>query len=155
VAIEDNDVFRILISKAHIFHPEIVVLQAGDVQTAIWFDGLIVQMQVGQLTPGLGEALEVGNGIHQGEVGQIFLEVGREAFLVARAVQQTIDIIENVFPGDLVPVFLPAEVEDEVGDGVVACVLACRLRLEQVRLLVNIAFVIIQGKTLSSSIKAI
>lgn len=85
-------------------------------------NGLVVEVEFGEVASGLGEGLVVGGFRGERDAGEHLLEVGGEALAVFRAVEDAVDVVEDVFLGDLLSVGLAEGGEDGVGDGGLAAV---------------------------------
>jgi hypothetical protein len=95
------------------FEGEFVALD-GDV--GMGRDGLVVEVEFGEVASGLGEGLVVGGFRGERDAGEHFLEVGGEAFAVFRAVEDAVNVGENVFFGDGVSVGFAEGGENGVRD---------------------------------------
>ena len=59
--------------------------------------GLVVQMPMGQIAPGLGERAEIRKLLHGGDAREFLAEVVGVAAAVVRGMQQPVNVVEQVF----------------------------------------------------------
>ena len=108
-----------------------------------------------QAAPCLAESPEVGGFLHQGQARQHLLEVCSKGSAVVRGVKQAVDVVEDVFLGDLGAVLLSALLKDKVCNGVLPLVLPgiCIAAVEERRSGGGLLFLVVEGEALSACIQ--
>ena len=87
--------------------------------------GLIIQMPMGEIAAGLGERAEIRKRLHGGDAREFLAEVVGVAAAVVRGMQQPVNVVEQVFLAQALPLAFRriGELEMQearVGDGVTA-----------------------------------
>ena len=85
-------------------------------------------MQVSQCPTSLAERPEVAHVLDQRNTRQRLLQIDGECLPVFRAVQEAIDVVEDVLFGDGLAVLPPGSLQNKVGDAVAAGVLGVGAR---------------------------
>lgn len=115
----DDGVSHAFFREAHFRHSEVA---GGVLLQGVGLHGLVIEVPVGEFSPGAGEGPEVRR---EGDAGHFLAEVVLKALSVFRAVQQAVDVIEDVFSADFgVGVGVAELLQRPVGDGLVPNILA-------------------------------
>lgn len=130
---------------------------AGVEGDGVGFDAFVVQVEVGELSSGAGKGPEGVGAFDGGDAGQLFAEVVGVAGAVVGRVQQSVDVVEEVFLADRIAGigFLEvrqARVADAVPAGVAGFGLARLFSAEEVGFFgaVFVFFVEVEGEALAS-----
>ena len=115
----DDGVSYAFFREAHFRHPEVA---GGVLLQGVGLHGLVIEVPVGEFSPGAGEGPEVRR---EGDAGKLLAQVVLKALAVFRAMQQAVDVIEDVFSADFgVGVGVAELLQSPVGDGLVPNILA-------------------------------
>lgn len=145
----DDGVSHAFFREAHFRHPEVA---GGVLLQGVGLHGLVIEVPVGEFSPGAGEDPEV---CREGDAGHFFAQVVLKALAVFRAVQQAVDVIEDVFSADLgVGVGVAELLQRPAGDGLVPNIFAVlrgliAQRKTELRFYIVFLFIPVERKALS------
>ena len=91
--------------------------------------------------------------VHQGQAGQHLFEVGGKGTAVVWAVEEAVDVVEDVFFGDGFAVLFAGAGEDEVSHPVAADVVRAGVGVEEGGVLLVLLFVVVEGEALGITIE--
>lgn len=114
VAVIKNGIFLPLFGEAHFFDDEVAGFGAGDGDLRRGWDGFVVEVQVGEFAACFAEAPEVAGLFDDGDAGEHLFQVVGETGAVFGAVEETVDVVEEILFGDAVAVHFLCAFEDEV-----------------------------------------
>ena len=113
-AVVDDGAFLSFFGEAHFFDDEVAGFGTGDSDVFAGRHGFVVEVKVGELAACFGEAPEVALLFDEGDAGEHLFQVVLETGAVFGAVEDAVDVVEDIFFGDAVAVHLLCAFEDEV-----------------------------------------
>ncbi len=117
-AVVDDGVFLSFFGEAHFFDGEVAGFGAGDGDILRGRNGFVVEVEVGEFAACLAEAPEVAGLFDEGDTGEHLFQVVGKTGAIFGAVEDAVDVVEDIFFGDAVAVHFLCAFEDEVGKAV-------------------------------------
>ena len=113
-AVVDDGVFLAFFGEAHFFDGEVAGFGAGDGDLLGGWDGFVVEVEVGEFAACFAEAPEVAGFFDEGDAGEHLFQVALETGAVFGAVEDAVDVVEDILFGDTAAVHFLCAFEDEV-----------------------------------------